>query len=32
MLEIEQIHDNCPLEQDVSNMLYIEQIYDNCPL
>ena len=32
MLEIEQIHDNCPFEQEVSNMLDIEQIHAKRPL
>jgi len=32
MLEIEQIHGKCQLEQEVSNMLDKEQIHDNCPL
>jgi len=32
MLDIEQIHHKCPLEQEISNMLDIEQIHDTCPL
>ena len=32
MLDIEQIHDKCPLEQAVNIMLYIEQIHGKCPL
>jgi len=32
MLDIEQIHHKCPLEQEVINMLDIEQIHGKCPL
>jgi len=32
MLYIEQIHDKCLLEQEVSNMLDIEQIHAKRPL
>ena len=32
MLDIEQIHDKCPLEQAVNKMLDIEQIHVKRPL